>query len=471
MAANNTELAELLAAFHEDIPAFFKVMFGFELRAFQVEFAEAFRTRKLITFKGGAGPGKTFTMAGLTWWALITHNNVKIIHLGPNEAQIKQGLWNELGMFHERMKEHAPWFHSQYDYTATKIERRSNPASCSARFMLADKDNTAKVRGIHADNTFVFVDEASGVDDAVLDALYNTTMDANSRLCLISNPDRTDGYFYETWENPEIAADWHHLTATMRDDPNKSEEDIARFARNAGGVTSRKYRVMVLGDFPIDSDDSMISALHVEDAISNTECEDPNASIIWGLDVAGGGKDSTVLIQRQGAVVGSPRSWNYADTEQTAFAVYDLYNSLPTRQRPVEICVDAIGIGAGVFNCLKHKGLPVKAVKVSNVPTRRVDEFERLRDQLWWMLKEWLEAGVCRLPDHQALRKEICLPRYEHRNGKIKVESKDELKRRGRKSPDFADALCLTFAGSHSSKFTGRYSWDKPIKYKRAHLS
>lgn len=239
MASTSEQLEAIVAAFQKDIPLFVEEMFGYQLRPFQLEFAEAFRTRKKITFKGGQGPGKTFTMSALIWWALICHNDVKVIVLGPGEAQIKTGLWNELGKFHERMKDRMPLFHSEFEWNATKIERKSSPALCSARYLLADKENTAKVRGIHSENTFVFVDEASGVDGEVLLALLNTNSDsASSRLCLISNPEKASGYFYETWENPLIAQDWAHLTATMRDDPRKTEADIEEFTRQVGGVTS-----------------------------------------------------------------------------------------------------------------------------------------------------------------------------------------------------------------------------------------
>ena len=73
----------------------------------------------------------------------------------------------------------------------------------------------------------------------------------------------------------------------------------------------------------------------------------------------------------------------------------------------------------------------------------------KLRDELWITLKDWLGKRSCRLPKDEELRGELVGPTYTFlSNGKIKVESKGEMKKRGLRSPDKGDALCLTFAGA-----------------------
>ena len=72
------------------------------------------------------------------------------------------------------------------------------------------------------------------------------------------------------------------------------------------------------------------------------------------------------------------------------------------------------------------------------------------------------------LPDNEILSKELVAPRYTFTSsGKLKVESKDEMRRRGVASPDVADALCLTFAGTTGLVTRGAMSrrWQQPIDY------
>jgi hypothetical protein len=73
----------------------------------------------------------------------------------------------------------------------------------------------------------------------------------------------------------------------------------------------------------------------------------------------------------------------------------------------------------------------------------------RLRDELWFQVREWFGTRAVRIPKDDPLIAELVVPKYKiESSGKIKAESKDELKKRGEKSPNRADALCLTFAGS-----------------------
>jgi hypothetical protein len=90
--------------------------------------------------------------------------------------------------------------------------------------------------------------------------------------------------------------------------------------------------------------------------------------------------------------------------------------------------------------------LPVVGINVSESAALG-EKFMRLRDELWWRAREWFEKRDCKIPDDEALIGELASVRYAiQSNGKIKVESKDDMKKRGLPSPDVADAFVLTFA-------------------------
>lgn len=92
-----------------------------------------------------------------------------------------------------------------------------------------------------------------------------------------------------------------------------------------------------------------------------------------------------------------------------------------------------------------------------------------LRAELWFKAREWLEEKACTLgPNTEILRSELVIPRYDFTSsGKIQAEAKSEMKKRGHKSPNHADAFVLTFASNALRASRGRKgstTWDKPVK-------
>jgi phage terminase large subunit len=147
-------------------------------------------------------------------------------------------------------------------------------------------------------------------------------------------------------------------------------------------------------------------------------------------------------------VIGQVREWRKLDLMQTCGIIAREYAETPLEQRPGAINVDVIGLGAGVVDRLREIGLPVRGVNVGEAAATSPDRFMRLRDELWWKTREWFETLAVTIPKDEALVSELVGPKYKlESSGKIKIESKDDMKKRGVKSPNKADALCLTFAG------------------------
>jgi hypothetical protein len=134
--------------------------------------------------------------------------------------------------------------------------------------------------------------------------------------------------------------------------------------------------------------------------------------------------------------------------------------------KPEEICVDSIGLGGGVADRLRELGHNVRDVNVSESSALN-QQAARLRDELWMATKDWLDTRSVKLPKDDDLRAELTGPTYSFTsNGKIKVEGKSEMKRRGMRSPDLADALCLTFASQAAGVGGRALRWvpGKPLK-------
>jgi hypothetical protein len=141
--------------------------------------------------------------------------------------------------------------------------------------------------------------------------------------------------------------------------------------------------------------------------------------------------------------------------------------------RPAAIMVDSIGLGAGVADRLREVmgenklNCDVRDVNVSEAASMN-QSAAKLRDELWISVRDWLTARSCKLPKNDDLRQELASPRYNFlSNGKIKVEGKGDMKKRGLRSPDMADALCLTFAGNGAFVGGRVMAWVKGTSLKR----
>jgi len=161
------------------------------------------------------------------------------------------------------------------------------------------------------------------------------------------------------------------------------------------------------------------------------------------------------------------RRWRGLDLMQLTGAVVAEYEALSHEERPVEILVDSIGLGAGVVDRLRELNLPARGINVSESPAMG-GTYRNLRAELWYKAKAWFEKRDCKLPKDEQLVSELATVRYKFSsNGKTQVEGKDEIRRRGLASPDLADAFVLTFASDAATVTYGasyNSPWSKPIR-------
>jgi hypothetical protein len=148
--------------------------------------------------------------------------------------------------------------------------------------------------------------------------------------------------------------------------------------------------------------------------------------------------------------------WRLPDLMQIAGTVYQEY--VAAEEKPDDICVDVIGFGAGVVDRLREMGLPVTGINVAESPSVDGAKYMRLRDELWFKARGWFEGRDVKMPADEALIGELTGVKYHiTSSGKLQVEGKDEMKKRGLRSPDLADAFNLTFAASDFAPMTTSY--------------
>jgi hypothetical protein len=456
----NNPFIQFITLYRVDPVLFVKEVLGVEPDEWQQDFLNAVASgERKISIRSGHGVGKSTTASWAMLWFLLTRYPVKVVVTAPTSAQLYDALFAELKRW---VKELPQPIQELLDVKQERIELKASAteAFISARTSRAEQPEA--LQGVHSDNVMLVADEASGVPEAVFEAAAGSMSGHNALTILLGNPVRSSGFFFET--HNRLKDEWWTRRVSCLDSTRVSKEYVQDM-KSRYGEESNAYRIRVLGEFPRSDDDTIIPMELLESAKHRDTRAYEDAPIVWGLDVARFGSDSSVLCKRQSNVVHTLERWRNLDLMQLTGAVVAQYEACDHKNRPAEILVDSIGLGAGVVDRLRELKLPARGINVSESPAMG-GTYLNLRAELWHKAKAWLEKRDCKIPNNEDLIGELATVRYTFTsNGKIKIESKDDIRRRGLKSPDMADAFVLTFASDAATISWGsNNSWGKPIK-------
>ena len=461
-AASNPFIA-LAKRYSRDPVLFAREALGVEPDEWQVEFLRAVADpkKRRISVRSGHGVGKSTAVAIAAVWHILWRTPSKVVMTAPTSAQLFDALFAEVKRLIKRLK---PPLSDLLEVKSDRIESKASPSDTFISCRTSRAEQPEALAGVHSPHVLLIADEASGVPEAVFESAAGSMSGHNATTILTGNPTRVSGLFYET--HHRLRDDWYTMHVSCLDSPRVSD-DFVREMKDRYGEGSPAYHVRVLGNFPPAEDDTVIPMELVEAALNSDATVAEDARAVWGLDVARHGNDSSVLCKRQGPVVHPLKVWNGMDLMQLVGAVKIEFDTMPPSKRPVEIIVDSIGLGAGVLDRLRELGLPARGLNVSERAASSAI-YANMRAELWFKAKEWLEGRDVKLPRDEKLVGELTAPRYSFMSsGKIKVESKDDMKKRGLKSPDRADALCLSLASDHTTMAYGIAAsggWAKPLK-------
>jgi phage terminase large subunit len=398
-----------------------------------------------ISVRAGHGVGKSTACAWLLIWHMVCRFPQKAVVTAPTAGQLFDALASEVKFWINRLP--AP-IRALFEMTSEKVTLKAAPEASFISFRTSSADRPEALAGVHSDHVLLICDEASAIPEAVYESAAGSMSGEHACTVLIGNPTRNSGLFFLT--HHKLASEWKTMHVSCLNSQRVSTDFVKQIA-DTYGPESTAYRVRVLGEFALRDDDTLIPAELVDAAMSRDVTLNDREPIVYGLDVARFGDDRSVLCKRQGNVVLAFKTWQGLDLMQLTGAVVNEASI----DKPAEICVDSIGLGSGVADRLRELGHVVRDVNVSESSAMN-QQAAKLRDELWLDVKDWLNQRACRLPKSDELRGELVSPTYTFTSsGKIKVESKAELKRRGLRSCDIADALCLTFA-SVAARVGGR---------------
>ena len=456
-----SDVSSFIQNYKDNPVAFAENCLNFSPDKWQKDFLEEYakKTRKL-SVKSGHGTGKSSVMCVMMLHHILFQFPQKTVVTAPSTSQLHSAIWADIKAMIDAL---PPVLKDMLEYTAEKIVLKGAPNESFINAKVARLDNFDALQGVHSPGSVLLVcDEASGIHDNTFIASYGSLSTENARIVLCGNPVRNNGYFYETFHS--VASEWKNFTVSCLDSPRVSDSYINEI-RSMYGEDSNVWRVRVIGEFPLQDDDTFIPLHLAESAVDRDVEANPDASIVWGVDVARLGSDSSALCKRKGNIVLEPiKTWKKLDLMTLAGTLLNEYNETKEDEKPDSVEIDCIGVGAGLLDRLAEQGeMPVRGVNVSESPSLG-SSYANLRAELYGKAKEWLEKKNCKLPRDKELINELCSPKYSfNSSGKLKLESKDDLKKRI-KSPDKADAFTLTFASSPAI-FSGgeKIGWNRPL--------
>jgi hypothetical protein len=226
---------------------------------------------------------------------------------------------------------------------------------------------------------------------------------------------------------------WRRLK--LKEFSNDHESALERFCV--------EYPMCAIDAFRNPVEDRLIKANIVMQARKNKI--ESTSPLVIGCDPAVSSTDRFAVIRRRGRLAYKLETHHNMKSTEIVYHIVNLIKN----ENPAKVCIDSIGMGGPICDRLIELGYgdiiePVNVARQSNDRTRYLN----MRAELWDQMKEWLAQEMpVQIPDSDELMSDLTSLGYHHRNagGKLQIESKEDLKKRGMKSPDTADALALTF--------------------------
>jgi phage terminase large subunit len=406
----------------------------------QVEILEAVRDHSRVAVRSCNGSGKTYIAAHVVLWWLMCHPDAIVITTAPTAHQVRNILWREIRRAH----------HDNAELVGGTLLRTSLELGDKHFAQGLSTDTPERFQGFHEGHILFVVDEASGVREGIFEAIEGSMTSADAKVLLIGNPTSLRGTFYDAFHTRRGL--WNTIYISAFDTPNLAQNKVVLpalvtpkwvvDAEENWGKESYLYQVRVMGEFPTESEDTLIPLKMVKAAASESQLRGDGV-IEVGVDVARFGSDRTAICIRRGEHIVSIESYNRQDTMATAGRVA----RVAREYSPSAIRIDEIGIGAGVVDRLLELKIPnVEGVNVARKASRP-EQFANLRAELYDGLRERFFADRISIPADSDLISQMASIKYLFTSsGQMRIEGKDELRSRGEKSPDLADAVMLAFA-------------------------
>jgi hypothetical protein len=404
----------------------------------QTEIINAVRDNKEVAVASCHDAGKSWISARSVLWFNYSHRMSRVVTTAPTFDQVRDILWQEIRQAHTTARVDLGG-----KLLDTRLELGVN------WFATGRSTNDAnRFQGAHSPKGSVLVvaDEAAGIEPDIWVGIDGILTSADPHLLAIGNPTEPSGDFYKMFSRPGVVK--IHISAF--DTPNFTTFGITLDNIRDGtwrskitgplpapwlitpewvsdkfvkwGEESPLWVSRVLGEFPDVSTDTLIRLSWIEAAQRRTLT--PSDPVVLGVDVARQGSDNTALLIRRGPVARVHKVTHQEDTMQTTGRVVVALNETDAP----EARVDAVGIGAGVYDRLAEMGKPATEMQ-SGQAAADPERFLNARAEWWWGLRDRFETGDIDI-DNEDLAGQLSNIKFKFTSrGQIQIESKEDMKK------------------------------------------
>lgn len=428
----------------------------------QKEICQAVKKHKHVAVRSCHGAGKDWIAARIVLWFVFAHKPVRVISTGPTDRQVKGILWKEVNIAFKGAKADLAGKPLTQEFHLS--EDRFALGFTTSKSATTGETGGSKFSGWHARHMLVVVDEASGVEKDVYTELSGVLSSENAHLLEIGNPTNPTGEFASAFKQPGV----HKIKISAFDTPNFTEfgitqEDIEndtwkekitgplpypelitpqwvaeRFKK--WGLKNPLYQSRVLAEFPSAGVDTLIPLYRIEEA-HKRELQ-PVGENVLGVDPARYGSNMMVIAHRKGQVIRIiERIPKCSITEAAGYVIKALRDT-----KAEKAAIDTVGLGAGVYDSLREQGYPViEAVAGANALNK--DDFSNARAEWYGLLRDDCESGNIDLDESdEDLTAQLSDIKWKpDSKGRLVIESKEDMMKRGVASPDDADAAAMTY--------------------------
>lgn len=428
--------ADQLPDYLADPLPWFRDVLGCTLYPKQQDMVLAVRDNDQVSAVGCNSSGKDWTSARIALWWMATHEFSKVLITAPSTRQINDVIWKEL---------RAAYLSAKRDLGGHLYET-PNLTWDEHRFVTGfSTDKPYKLQGFHSRALLVIVSEAHGMKQVDIESLWKLNP---LKVLYTGNPISESGAFYDSHHSK--AALWQGITITAWDTPNVIEgrdvipglitrRDIRRHAEN-WGEDSPLYRMTVNAEWCEGMGQLIVVPLSWAVRAEVTEYPPGKVEVV-GCDPAGRGMDKTVIYSRRGRVARLLWAVQGFSEMETAGWLKGYHDD----HKFAHIVVDGVGLGSGIVSRLREQGVGVidfQGGASASDSTRYADR----NAEVWWRMRKAFDQGLD-IDEQPELRAQLSSRKYNiESDKKVRLESKEDMRTHGRKSPDYADALAMTFA-------------------------
>lgn len=400
---------------------------GYKPHRFQAEIHQ--RARRFTVVVAHRRFGKTYcAITTLAHGALSTRKkDARFAYIAPFLKQAKRVSWDYLKHFSRKIP-----------YAEIREGDLSVEYPNGARISLFGADNPEAMRGIYLDG--VVPDEMADFRPDVWGSIIRPTLSDRRGWAFFIGTPKGVNQFSELYQFASSGSEQDWVGMMYRaDETNLIRDDELRSAR--GTMSEAQYRQEYLCDFSASADNVLITIDIVSAACKRVFRVDEIEGLpkIVGVDIARFGDDRSVIQRRHGLAALDPIIMQGLDNMEVVGRLSAVINNW----KPDAVFIDA-GRGEGVIDRMRQLGYTVIEVNFGGKPSDI--SYVNKRSEMWDEMAKWFHAGGG-IPNHGELKTDLCVPTYKYDSAnRFTLESKDDIKKRGMRSPDLGDALALTFA-------------------------